>query len=74
MNDDIAKKLHEIKEGEVLVAIEAAKDNLSILNKYYQSDYNSEILKNYSSFYFKNVAILQNAMIRFGMCDYLLEE
>lgn len=74
MNDDIAKKLHEIKEGEVLVAIEAAKDNLSILNEYYQSNYNNEILKNYSSFYFKNVAILQNAMIRFGMCDYLLEE
>ena len=74
MNDNLLEKIHDIRKGELNVAMEAAKDALAILKEYYESHYDIELLKKYAPFYFKDVAILQNAMVRFGMCDYLLEE
>ena len=72
MDVDILEKINSIRKGELETAIDSAKTVLYILEKYQESNFDDNVLQNYASFYFKNVAILQNAMIRFGMCDYLL--
>ena len=73
MNIDILEKINNIRKGELETAIDSAKIVSSILKEYQESNFDGNVLQNYASFYFKNVSILQNAMIRFGMCDYLLE-
>lgn len=72
MDIDTLEKINSIRKGELVTAIDSAKTVLHMLEKYQESNFDDSVLREYASFYFKCVAILQNAMIRFGMCDYLL--
>jgi len=72
MDIDTLEKINDIRKGELETAIDSAKIVLYMLEQYQESNFDDSVLREYASFYFKNVAILQNAMIRFGMCDYLL--
>ncbi len=71
--DNIKETIKDIKSSELNAALVSLAEINGILSIYAHN--NDDIfLEESCSSYFKNIDILKNAIIRIGMCNFLLNE
>lgn len=71
--DNIKETIKEIKSSELNAALNSLAEINGILSIYARNNDDIFLEENCSS-YFKNIDILKNAVIRIGMCIFLLNE
>lgn len=71
--DNIKETIEEIKSSELNAALNSLAEINGILNIYARNNDDIFLAESCSS-YFKNIDILKNAVIRIGMCIFLLNE